>query len=243
LKILLVDRSATSPTAKIVATAIEDHTNAGTREGRIEYQVINPLELENRTRLLDDGSTVLVSSGEADLSSRSQASAKPRHACASLALAQSLATAHKVYLLRHSDTSPFCGVDLVAALLSGLAGILDDRELLRDAVLAALTAHVPRDRRHTSMLAIGRYAAPIQELKTMLDTWDEDVDWDPTLDPSCWRAATALAQLDELLPIRGIGGDRSPALVMESPRDAVPVNTGAHHVRFRPPQHLFSLTM
>jgi hypothetical protein len=32
-------------------------------------------------------------------------------------------------------------------------------------------------------------------------------------------------------------------VVIESPCGAVPVNTGAHHVTFRPPQHLFPLTM
>lgn len=146
---------------------------------------------------------IFVSSGEPALSFKT--SDGRREACQSLALAQALAREHRVYVLRHADASPFSGVEVLASAAAGICGLVDDRELLRDVVLPAITAHVARGPRHVSLLALGRYATAIDQLRLMLATWDEDAEWDPTLDMACWRTAMALAQLRELLPIRALG--------------------------------------
>jgi hypothetical protein len=207
VKIILVDKSRSTPTAKIVAKAIDEFKSAASRHsGPISYEVISAAECAKKIRAEKVvGTTALVSSDEASLSTRTSEDGGLRRQCLSLELAQALSRKNRAFVLRHSDTSPFSGVDVVAGVMCGFAGIIDDRELLRDNVLSCLTAHVSRDRRYASTLVIGRYATAVQELKAMLDLWNEDVEWDPTLDQSVWRSAMALAQLDELRPVRGAG--------------------------------------
>jgi hypothetical protein len=110
-----------------------------------------------------------------------------------------------IFLLRHSDQHLFSGVDVIAAMISGMAGLLDDRVLLCDGSLAAVFEHRPANTRTRSMLVIGRSVESIRQLKAMLDTWGETLSGDGTMDQACWRACMALAQLDRLLPLPSAG--------------------------------------
>jgi hypothetical protein len=174
----------------------------------LECEVVAPTEIQTALRGEIEGTIVFISVSEADLSKRGGTGADSLLPCESLSIAQAVArdaSAHSVYLLRHSDAPALTGVDELAAILGGIAGITDDRALLEDGVMSALIAHRFRDRRSRSMLVVGRSATCVRELKATLEKWEQSLDGDGTLDPACWRAAMALAQLDRLLPIRGTG--------------------------------------
>jgi hypothetical protein len=205
VKIVLIDKSNRGPTARIVEAASEIHRQNG--NGDLDYQIVPPNQAVRTVTGADVKRTVvMVSLGESELSSRASGDAGPREACESLAAAHTLATlrpAPRVFLVRHSDLSSLTGVDVVAALMSGISGVLDDRILLYDGVLPALFKHSPEDRRSRSILVIGRSVAEARALREMLNAWDVDLKGDGTADVACWRAAMALAQLEHLLPLAG----------------------------------------
>jgi hypothetical protein len=207
LKILLVDKSMNGPTSKSVATAVDSHRRGGGSPS-LEYAVVAPADHRKALRGARDGTMVFVSVGETDLSHRDAASGKARVLCESLSIAQRLAhdePTYNVYLLRHSDASPFSGIDAVAALLAGVVGLVDDRVLLEEGVISALLEHRSRDRRSVSMVVAGKPATAVQDLKAMLENWEQHLEGDGGIDSACWRTAMALAQLDRLMPIGGLG--------------------------------------
>lgn len=153
-------------------------------------------------------SSILISVSESDLSVRRNSLGTPRTACESLQIAQSMVRRdinNKVILVSQPGASRITGVDAAAALLAGIAGIVDDRLLLSDGVLKSLYRHRHIDRRWRTMLAVGETAVRLRNVKDMFEDWDNDASSDTTQYAPCFKACLALAQLEKLKPIRGQG--------------------------------------
>jgi hypothetical protein len=124
----------------------------------------------------------------------------------SFALGQLAATrAGKVILVNQPGVSLITGVDMGAAFVAGIAGIVDDRLLLTDRVLKSFLNHQHLHSRWGKMLAVGETADQLRKVKDMFEEWDEDDTNDYRLYPPCFKACLALAQLDKLNPIKGQG--------------------------------------
>lgn len=185
--------------------------NQRSRGTLLEYELVPPSGAEKRLATISgSGAIVLVSMSEPALSSKPNGETEQRVACPSFSLAQTLAARSNelaIFLLRHSDQPPLVAVDVIAAMMAGVAGVLDDRVLPCDGLLPLLFDHHPITTRTRSMLVVGRSVDKLREVKTMLETWDQNLSGDGTMDQACWRAAIALAQLDRLLPLPS-SGDR-----------------------------------
>lgn len=115
----------------------------------------------------------------------------------------------KVILVNQPGDSLITGIDAGAALVAGMAGIVDDRALLTDRVLKSFLTHQHIHPRWQKMLAIGETAGRLRKVKAMFEDWDEDVSSDYTQDAPSFKACMALAQLDRLNPLRGQGHKHS----------------------------------
>lgn len=209
LKIVLVDRSDQGPMSRIVETACALYRRQSP-DCVYEYVGLAAIKSGSCLATTDEG-IVLVAVEEPDLSARKGGETGVRVAAESMAVAQQLAScAHRprVFLVRRSDASGFSGMDSAAAVISRIAGILDDRLLLYDSTLPRIVKHSVMDARYWWTLIIGRAAIQLQALKSMLNEWEERLGGDGTMDPACWRAAMALAQLDKLSPLRDGMGER-----------------------------------
>jgi hypothetical protein len=202
-KIVLVDDMPQGPTARILVAAA-----SSSLLGR-PLEIITIEQAQHHIAAIDSReTTIFVSIPETALSSRSGDLRSPRIACKSLNLAQSLVQANgylRVILVLPAGTSLFTGLDTVAALLAGMAGIVDDRLLIADGVLAHFLHHNHLDHRNRTMLILGDPAHRLQTMKTMLEAWSLDVESDEMIDTRCFRTALALAQLERLKPLRGPG--------------------------------------
>jgi hypothetical protein len=113
--------------------------------------------------------------------------------------------AAKVILVNQPGDSLITGADAGAALVAGIAGIVDDRLLLTDRVLKSFLTHQRIHSRWETMLAVGETAGRLRNVKAMFAEWDEDDANDYSLYASCFKACMALAQLDRLNTVRGQG--------------------------------------
>jgi hypothetical protein len=209
LKIVLVDRSHQGPMSRIVETACALYRRQSP-DCVYEYVDLAAIKSGSCLATTEEG-IVLVAVEELDLSARKGGETGVRVASESIAVAQLLAScAHRqrVFLVRRSDASGISGMDSAAAVISRIAGILDDRLLLYDGALPRLLKHSMMDARYWWTLIIGRTATQLDALKSMLNAWEERLGGDGTMDPACWRTAMALAQLDKLLPLRDGMGER-----------------------------------
>jgi len=111
----------------------------------------------------------------------------------------------KAILVNQPGDSLITGVDAGAALVAGIAGIVDDRVLLMDGVIKSLLTHQHIHPRWRKMLAMGETAGRLRNVKTMFEDWDEDVSSDYSQYAPCFKACMALAQLERLSPLRGQG--------------------------------------
>lgn len=205
MKIILVEASSGGPTARIVEAATTQASGSAVHD---EWERAAPAQaLEKVAKHADGPLTVLVSVGEENSSLRN-GPAGARLACKSLVLAQAIASRFShlpVHLLRYSDAPALTGIDVVAAMVSGLCGVIDDRMLLSEGALAKVLAHRANDSRSRALQVIGRSTAATWGLVAMLQAWEQNLSGDGTMDLACWRAAMALAQLPQLLPIPGLG--------------------------------------
>ena len=204
LRLFLIDQSDRGPTRRIVEAAVDAERRQ--RSSSVELEVVSRSKAVKGLAGRGASDVVLVSVGESQLSSSPQGNLS-RTACESLAVAQTLAgqVSGPVHLLRHTDAAALSGLEVTAVLLAGSAGVIDDRLLMSDGVLRGLLDHQFEDARSRSMLLIGRSAGATRVLVEMLKMWSEELECYGTLDAACWRAAMALAQLDELRPLRGPG--------------------------------------
>lgn len=111
----------------------------------------------------------------------------------------------KVILVNQPGDSLITGIDAGAALMAGIAGIVDDRVLLTDRVVKSLLTHQHIHPRWRKLLAIGETAGRLRNVKAMFEEWDEDESSDYGQYAPCFKACMALAQLDRLSPLRGQG--------------------------------------
>jgi hypothetical protein len=207
VKILLIDHELSGPTSKMVEGAVQQQSHR--RGTTLEYELVRPAEVFKRLEPVGpEGAVILVSITEPALSMRQIGEKGQRVACASLSMAQALAARPKtptVFLLRQSDQPPLSAVDVIAGMLSGIGGVLDERTVPCDGLLRALFDHRPIAARTRTIFVVGRSAETIRQVKNMLRGWDEQTGWDGRLDQACWRTAMALAQLDRLLPLPSAG--------------------------------------
>jgi hypothetical protein len=127
-------------------------------------------------------------------------------ACRSLTTAQRIVGDNpraRVFLVPVSNGDTLTAVDVVVALLAGIAGVVSERGLIMKEVLYSLINHQGSPRRHRSLLLIGDLSSKVEAMKNMVNDWDMDAEAEPTLDPACWRTAMALARLDKLEPVIG----------------------------------------
>jgi hypothetical protein len=141
LKIVLVDRSDQGPISRIVETACMLYRR---HSPGCVYEYVDLTVIKSGRRLATaEQDIVLVAVEEPDLSVR-KGEIGVRIASESIAVAQHLASSepgHRVFLVRRSDASSFSGIDSAAAMISRMAGILDDRLLLYDDTLRRIVKH------------------------------------------------------------------------------------------------------
>ncbi len=145
-----------------------------------------------------------VSVPESALSTYSGGPQTPRVACEPLRFAQSLVRSDirfRVFLVQQART--FTGIDVAAALLAGIAGIVDDRLLIVKGVLSFILSHKPFNRKGRTMLMLGETSGRFIKIKEMLEEWENDEHGNELGDFQCFRAAMALSQIDRLRPLRG----------------------------------------
>ena len=207
MKIVLVDRSDQRPIPRIVEAACTLYRR---QFSDCVYEYVDLAAIRSGGRVeAGEQDTVFVAVEESAFSVRKEGGTGAREASESIAVAQRLASraqGHRVFLVRRSDASSLSGIDSAAAVMSRIAGILDDRLLLYDGALPRIVRHQVRDARHWRTLIIGRAAMQLESIMSMLNLWEERLAGDGTMDPACWRAAMALAQLEKLSPLRdGVG--------------------------------------
>jgi len=203
VRVILVDNSGhQGATAKMLEMAAR-------RELGIVPDVIATTTFGQRIEASDTAdSLVFISVTEQALSLRSNQMGNRRTACESLQIAQTLVhrdIRSKVILVAHRGDSHFTGIDAVAAMVAGIACIVDDRLLLTEGVLSSLHRHRHTNNRWRTLLAIGDTASRLRNVKDMFNEWDEDISTDGTQDAACFKTCLALAQLDKLRPLRGHG--------------------------------------
>jgi hypothetical protein len=161
---------------------------------------------ENRGVIQDaDSTVVLVTVSERELSCRTGDTITP---CRSLAAAQNVIKRNpklRVFLVPISNKTSMTGVDVVAGLVSGISGVVDERGLVMQEIIGEIVRHRSAIRNSRSMLLIGELTSEVKSMKEMIDEWDLDAEADPTLDLASWRAALALAQLEKLEIVIGTG--------------------------------------
>lgn len=206
-RIVLVDDKSRGPTARIFESAVLSVSDLPvTQRTKCACEVV-PLKQAQRIREnLEPVETVIfVTVHETDLSYRPGLS---RVACESLQLAQSLIQLDlslRVFLILPAGVADFTGVDTAAALLAGMAGVLDDRLLLGDGIFDSILSQANLNPHTRMMLMLGEPAKRLKRLKHTLDEWALSDEGTDALDLNCFRAALALAQLDRLMPLRGQG--------------------------------------
>lgn len=130
-------------------------------------------DFNHRDRNYDPLSTIfLVTVAETELSFRNHQG--EIEACRSLATAQRIALetpSAKVFLIPVSSGIALTGVDVVAGLLSGISGVVDERGLVMSEVLDMIKNHPFRNRRYKSMLLIGELGPRVEAVKEMVDEW------------------------------------------------------------------------
>jgi hypothetical protein len=112
----------------------------------------------------------------------------------------------RLYLLVPSDPSAFSGLDIVAALLSGVAGIIDESSLVDPNTIRKIVDHEPDQHWNRAMVLVGRHLqSNLMNLKDLVESWNSDDTVEDRFRLPSWRAAIALAQLEKLLPSFGGG--------------------------------------
>jgi hypothetical protein len=185
---------------------------------QIDLEVRSFDNFDGRNIIEDPTSTVvLITVSERELSGRvSGGEIRP---CRSLTTAQDIISCNpnlRVFLIHVSSLTSMTGIDVLAGLLGGASGVIDERGLIMQEVLAKIAEHKAVSRRYKSMLLIGQITNQIEAIKAMVDEWDMDVESDPSLDLASWRAAMALAQLEKLEPIIGSGHATSFSTLAET---------------------------
>src|SRR5436305_12448763 len=136
LRIVLVDDESRGPTARILESAV--YNSSGRQLAQQGFETLT-LEQAQRTALDPSETAVFVSVSEEALSFRGNGTRANRVACKSLEVAQALVqTDSRLRVVLVRPASAFTAIDVVAALLAGMAGLIDDRHLIVDGVLDAV---------------------------------------------------------------------------------------------------------
>jgi hypothetical protein len=199
---------------------------------RIDLEVVTFDHFEKANKVEDVKTTVIsVALPERELSHRASGTVAP---CRSLMTAQNLIrqiSNIRVFLIPIPSVTPMTGIDVVASLLSGVSGIVDERGLIMPEVIQEIVRYNPVSRRSKSMLLIGELNTQLQAIKDLVDDWDSDETIPSTLDLAIWKAAMALAQLERLEMLIGVG--RSPSCfstLADALNLAEPVTSFRHNI-------------
>ena len=181
-------------------------SRGGANPKHVDLEVIPFDHFTDHEVIQDPNSTViLITVSERELFCKQGGAITP---CRSLATAQNVIRQNptlRVVLVPISNMTSLTGIDVVAGLVSGVSGIVDERGLVMQEVLGDIIDHRFMTRRCKSMLLISDLVSRLEAIKGMVEEWNMDVEADPTLDIASWRAAMALAQLEKLEPIIGSG--------------------------------------
>jgi hypothetical protein len=224
-RIVLIDDAHHGATAKILAAAVADSQYSAQRT----FETVTRQQAR-RSWMLDRDAVVFVSISARKLSFRGDNTGEQRTNFEAWAIAQWLARSEsRVILVSEAGTSPFTGVDTAAAMLAGMAGVVDDRLLIAGGVFDLVIDQNHVGRRERTMLLLGEPAAQLKNIKNVLDEWESTDDEGD--DAGCFRVAMALAQLDQLRPLCGSGESTSfvklaRALNMAAPKTSFRLSEG-----------------
>src|SRR5437588_4050719 len=141
-------------------------SRGGANPKYVDLEVVPFDNFDDRRIFQDPNLTVvLVTVSERELSGRAGGAITP---CRSLATAHNVIKQNpklRVFLVPISNIISMTGVDVVAGLLSGLSGVVDERGLVMQEVIGEIVEHRPADRKCRSMLLIGELAARIKAIK------------------------------------------------------------------------------
>ena len=208
-RVVLVDDAPQGPTARLLESAVSAYNSSTTSSTQRHFETITRQKAQQSIATLDPaGTTVFVSVSEGALSSRGAGPRTPRVACESLAVAQALVRQEvrlPVLLVSQAGLSAFSGIDTAAALLAGMAGLLDDRLVIADGVLQVALRHQHLRSGGRTMLMMGESPGRMRKIREMLEEWELDEESSEIGDLNCFRVAMVLAQLERLQPLRGPG--------------------------------------
>jgi hypothetical protein len=207
-RIVLVDDKGRGPTARMLSAVINAKLSVASATPPI-FEIISQEQSQYIRETFDPSdTTVFVTVSERTLSYRDDSPQATRVACKSLEVAQALTrldTRFRVFLIRQAGVADFTGVDTAAALIAGVAGLVDDRLLMTEGMLDMVLGHSHCDLHGRTMLIVGEPAARLRKIREMLGEWALIEEGSDAIDLNCFRAALALAQLDRLQPLRGPG--------------------------------------
>jgi hypothetical protein len=208
-RIVLVDDSHRGATARIIESAVGIHNSAMPPSEQMNFEAITIQHARHQVATYNPLDTaIFISVADKTLSHRSHNPTASRVACESLEVAQSfvhLDPRFRVVLVRQAGVAVFTGVDTTAALLAGMAVVIDDRLLLADGVFSSILTYRHLDRKDRAMLMAGEPKERFLKLKAMLDEWMLTDEGGDVIDLKCFRVSMALSQLDCLHPLPGSG--------------------------------------
>lgn len=213
VRIIHIDNLPQGATAKMLCAGVRGYneTLLGAKRdeglGLISHELMSFKEFDRQDQILNPAADlVFITVSEEKLSNRSSGKEGLRAPCLSIMTAQRILNNHRnirVFLVPIANLTSLTGIDVVAGLLVGISGFVDERSLVMEETLGEILNHRHKDRRYKSMLLIGQLPNRIRLIKQMIEEWNNDIEADPTLDLASWRASLALAQLDKLEPIFG----------------------------------------
>ena len=160
MRAIHIDNSSqgTSVTSRTLVAGTSAYNNGlGPGKEGLDFEGTTFEEFNHRAVSYDANSTMfLVTLAERELSSRNERG--QIIACRSLATAHQIARetpSVRVFLILVSGGIALTGIDVVAGLLNGISGAVDERGLIMNQVLSLMMNHQFSNRRFKSMLLIG----------------------------------------------------------------------------------------
>lgn len=206
---VLVGASDQDPTTKLLRAGVHER-NQKYRETCLSVELATFEDHEDLVRQSDaDGCAIGILVKEEVLYPQASPLSPDTAPCLSLAAAERLIrqdTNRRVFLILAA--ARMTGVDIAAATLMGVAGVLDDRALVEGDVVDSIVTHGLWNRRNRSVLLVGEPLRAMSQIVDLVATWEEDgiSANDPKIDPNSWRASMALARLKRLFPVAGASG-------------------------------------